>query len=34
MVVHAFVVGSDPKLVEILTAAVETLKVLPSKPNL
>ena len=34
MVVHAFVVGSDPKLVELLTACVETLKTLPSKPNL
>jgi hypothetical protein len=34
MVIHAFVVGSDPKLVELLTACVETLKALPSKPNL
>ncbi|MEP7218663.1 MAG: hypothetical protein ABI876_07080 [Bacteroidota bacterium] len=31
---HAFVVGSDPKLVEKLTAAVETVKVLPARPNL
>ncbi len=31
---HVFVVGTDPKLVEQLTASVETLKVLPAKPNL
>lgn len=31
---HVFVVGTDLKLVEQLTASVETLKVLPAKPNL
>lgn len=31
---HVFVVGTDQKLVEQLTASVETLKVLPARPNL
>ncbi len=31
---HAFVVGTDHDLVEILTASVETITVLPQKPNL
>lgn len=31
---HAFIVGSDPELVEVLTASVETITVLPRKPNL
>lgn len=33
-VLHAFVVGTDPELVELLTGAVETITVLPRKPNL
>lgn len=33
-VLHAFIVGTDPDLVEILTASVETITVLPRKPNL
>lgn len=31
---HAFIVGSDPDLVELLTASVETITVLPRKPDL
>jgi hypothetical protein len=31
---HVFVVGSDQNLVEILTAAAETITILPRKPNL
>jgi hypothetical protein len=34
LVLHALVTGSDPKVVEQLTASVETIKVLPPKPNL
>jgi hypothetical protein len=34
MVLHAFVVGSDLELVERLTASVETLRIIPSQPNL
>jgi hypothetical protein len=33
LVVHVFIVGSDPKLVELLMGAVETMKILPGKPN-
>jgi hypothetical protein len=33
LTLHALIVGSDPKLVEQLTAAVESIRVLPLKPN-
>lgn len=33
LIVHVFVVGRDPKLVELLMGAVETIKIIPGKPN-
>jgi hypothetical protein len=34
LLLHVFVVGSDPKLVEMLMGCVESMKILPGKPNI